>query len=210
MFGYGLGRKLRKITQKLSSDSLAFCEAVQKAEPLRPNSIKAGPSTTPHAQLAGVQKATSPVPLSNQIQAPAPPSNQVHVTVNSVTITENPDFFGREAELDTLFRLVVTGHQEPKPFAFLLHGRGGVGKSQVALKFTYQRRANFNAVFWVSADPTQEMETLRTFGNIGRRLKLFQDDEIRDTHVDIVLEWLQTTCKTVPSPGSPQVMCLHA
>ena len=79
----------------------------------------------------------------------------------------------------------------------MLHGFGGVGKSETALQFTYRYRLHFDAVFWVSADPAKETEILRTFGAIGRKLLLFDREEVDRAQVEIILNWLQTTGKSV-------------
>lgn len=126
---------------------------------------------------------------------PAATAKQVKFPVHSVNIVENPEFFGREAELDKLQQLLIDQHTDAKPAACSLYGNPGVGKTQIALKFVYKHRDKFDAVFWVSADPKYAIETLRTFGNIGRRLGLFTGETIEDNHVEIVLEWLQTAGK---------------
>jgi len=139
--------------------------------------------------------------MREELLRKSPPSHpgvmpkQIRAPVHSVNIVENPDFFGRETELDKLKTLLIDEHKEAKPTACSLHGNPGVGKTQIALKFVYQHRDKFDAVFWVSADPKYATEALRTFGNIGRRLGLFTGDTIEDNHVEIVLEWLQTAGK---------------
>jgi len=130
---------------------------------------------------------------ARQDRTPQPKNNShVQFPVESVFIAENSDFTGRRVELDKLHKILVTSHKEDKPLSCAIHGIGGIGKTETALKFLYEYKTDFDAVFWVSADPKQETETLRTFGNIGRRVGLFDTDVVLDPQIEIVLEWLQT------------------
>ncbi|KAK1750149.1 hypothetical protein QBC47DRAFT_310415, partial [Echria macrotheca] len=116
--------------------------------------------------------------------------------VRSVNIAENKSFVGRADELREMFKLLIEDHQEARPVSCVLHGIGGVGKTQTALKFLYQFDKEFDAIFWVSADPEKETETQRTFGNIGVQLKLFDDKEdITEAEINQVTQWFNTTDK---------------
>ena len=97
-----------------------------------------------------------------------------------------------------MHKLLRQSHIEDRPFSCAITGIGGVGKTETALKFTYKYRASFDAVFWVSADPEHETETLRTFRNIGRRLGLFDSDVLLDPQVEVVLDWLHNEGMTTP------------
>ena len=112
--------------------------------------------------------------------------------IHSVSMSENHDFIGRGNELHTLHKMLVKSHNNAEPVSCVIHGIGGVGKTQFALKFAYKYRSEFQAVFWVSADPERETEILRTFGAIGRRLRLFDSEEIDQAKVEIIVDWLQT------------------
>ena len=113
--------------------------------------------------------------------------------IHSVNMGENHDFMGREKELSSLHDTLVESHATATPVSCVIHGIGGVGKTQFALKFTYKYKSDFQAVFWISADPEKETEILRTFGAIGRRLRLFDSEVIDQTKVEIIVNWLETT-----------------
>ena len=113
--------------------------------------------------------------------------------IHSVNMGENHDFIGREKELSNLHDTLVESHSIAKPVSCVIHGIGGVGKTQFALKFTYKYRSDFQAVFWISADPEKETEILRTFGAIGRKLRLFDSEDIDQTKVETIVDWLETT-----------------
>ena len=113
--------------------------------------------------------------------------------IHSVNMGENHDFIGREKELGNLHDTLVRSHVTATPVSCVIHGIGGVGKTQFALKFLYKYRSDFRAVFWISADPEKETEILRTFGAIGRKLRLFDSEDIDQTKVEIIVDWLETT-----------------
>ena len=119
---------------------------------------------------------------------PNPPNFPIH----SVHMGENHDFVGRENELDTLYDTLVKLHTDAKPRSCVIHGIGGVGKSQFALKFIYKYKSAFQAVFWISADPEKGTEGLRTFGVIGRKLHLFDTEDMDQSKVEMIIDWLET------------------
>jgi tetratricopeptide (TPR) repeat protein len=63
----------------------------------------------------------------------------------------NPDFVGRKQLLESLRqRLLEPGATAVLPEA--LHGMGGVGKSQTVVEYIYQHAAEYNIVWWISAE----------------------------------------------------------
>ena len=60
----------------------------------------------------------------------------------------NPLFTGREAELgrlrDALCPLIPKDKQNTAANIYLLYGMGGAGKSEVALKFVYDHRPQYD------------------------------------------------------------------
>ena len=113
--------------------------------------------------------------------------------IHSVNMAENHDFIGREKELGSLHNTLVESHTTATPVSCVIHGIGGVGKTQFALKFTYKYKSDFQAVFWINADPEKKTEILRTFGAIGRKLRLFDSEDIDQAKVEIIVDWLETT-----------------
>jgi hypothetical protein len=188
LYSSSLRTDLKKIKEKLKRDVEEFDRAVDGAERARARKADDNIIEGQSEQMVALKKL---VKGSYPVDATNP--NQIHFPVHTVSMGENPDFSGREAELAKIHELVVKNHTENKPCSIVLHGFGGIGKTETALKFTYQYRDEFDGVFWVSADPEQETETLRTFGNIGRRLALFDSDGILDPQVEAVIEWLETT-----------------
>ncbi|KAK3354069.1 P-loop containing nucleoside triphosphate hydrolase protein, partial [Lasiosphaeria hispida] len=73
--------------------------------------------------------------------------------------TQNPRFCGRDTVLSSLHEF-LTGNSEPdcpsRPRGLLgsclVHGMGGVGKTQIAIEYTYRYRSSYDFIFWVSAE----------------------------------------------------------
>ncbi|MGN9911821.1 FxSxx-COOH system tetratricopeptide repeat protein [Phytohabitans sp. LJ34] len=67
----------------------------------------------------------------------------------------NPRFTGREAELRRI-RAYLHSHTEAdasrRPVPVLLHGLGGVGKTQVALEYAHRFKNAYDAVWWFGPD----------------------------------------------------------
>ncbi|KAL2869066.1 uncharacterized protein BJX67DRAFT_379545 [Aspergillus lucknowensis] len=61
------------------------------------------------------------------------------------------DFLGRDEELNKL-RQTMLESKSPIRRKVVLHGLGGIGKTQLALRFAREYRENFSAIFWITAD----------------------------------------------------------
>ncbi|KAL7276547.1 hypothetical protein RUND412_000470 [Rhizina undulata] len=70
---------------------------------------------------------------------------------------KNPNFCGREDILDTLQKTLhpspntVDGNVSGRKTA-ILHGMGGVGKSQIALEYAHRYSDRYTSIFWIDAD----------------------------------------------------------
>src|SRR4051812_42664038 len=73
----------------------------------------------------------------------------------NVPLNRNPHFTGRDRVLELLARALDGNEAEPRKQ--LLHGVGGVGKTQVALEYAYQHREEYDVVWWL---PAQEESAL--------------------------------------------------
>ena len=146
-----LPQNLKRMKATIEDDVASFEKAVDRAE--RKRSKKA----------------------DDQDQASRATTNSTSPTfpIHCVNIGESHDFCGRGNELNDLYQALMESHSDAAPVSCVIHGIGGVGKTQTALKFTYKYKSDFEAVFWVSADPEKKTEILRTFGAIGRRLRVF-------------------------------------
>lgn len=62
--------------------------------------------------------------------------------------TRNQNFVGREFEMSLLDKWFTDSKGNEEVGVVILHGLGGVGKTQVAQEYAYRRRTKFSSVFW--------------------------------------------------------------
>ena len=78
--------------------------------------------------------------------------------------------------------------------AIALFGLGGVGKSQVALKYVHSKAQEFDAIGWIHSQTTTAMA--QSFTDLAVRLKLHGAHPQHHTaNRALVLSWLQKTCR---------------
>jgi NB-ARC domain len=58
-------------------------------------------------------------------------------------------FVDRPAEMTELERVLLPQRQNQQQKIFVLHGLGGIGKTQLAVEFTRQHHKKFSSVFWL-------------------------------------------------------------
>jgi hypothetical protein len=107
----------------------------------------------------------------------------------------NPRFWGREDVLSQIqSSLEVEGKTTLRSFA--LHGMGGVGKTQIALRYANDSRTKYDAIFWLAAD---NLVTIgQSYREISKCLGLTNADMQTDDNAVMlgVKEWLaDTSCK---------------
>ena len=109
----------------------------------------------------------------------------------TVTLQKNSAFVGRKDELRELYDWLLINGDPSHPTSFALEGCCGIGKTQIALEFLYRYRYAYDAIFWVRTGSPSELRC--TYGAIGRKVKLFNTDQIDRARVEQVQNWLQTT-----------------
>src|SRR6266567_9139 len=109
----------------------------------------------------------------------------------SVPLPRNPFFTGREELLTALHQQLAAGQIVAVNQTLALHGLGGVGKTQVALEYTYRHVLDYQAVFWIEAE--QEEQILAGLLHIAEVLELRESAEADQQRiVAAVLQWLAT------------------
>jgi hypothetical protein len=108
----------------------------------------------------------------------------------TIPYPRNPVFTGREALLAHLATQLQAGQtmaltQPPQAIS----GLGGVGKTQLAVEYAYQHRADYQAVLWARAESTEALTS--SCVALAKELNLSQKDE-RDTTLIVaaVQRWL--------------------
>jgi len=84
-----------------------------------------------------------------------------------VPYKENVHFMGREKLLAILCTMLCETSSKQWDHRVALYGLGGVGKTQLALRYVYSHRAHYGRVYWISA--VSEATLLSGFYEIGER-----------------------------------------
>ena len=88
-----------------------------------------------------------------------------------------PDFIARDQEISNLEDTLL-----PKPIHVLgqkvvvLHGPGGIGKTQLAIEFARRSQKHFSSIFWFNGSSSRE-SVRQDFAQIARELPLDQIPE---------------------------------
>lgn len=104
-------------------------------------------------------------------------------------------FVGRQAELGLLWQFYKPTDSQRRKIA-VLHGLGGIGKTQLAVHFAREHQHDFTAVFWLSGKDRGTL--LQSFSSALSRLpgqshtKESIDDEELEQRARRVLQWLAT------------------
>jgi len=109
----------------------------------------------------------------------------------------NKFFFGREETLDTLHSLLTGEESRLESVSCVLHGMGGVGKTQTAIEYAYRYYMRyFQCVFWLPAEDPVALD--RAYGEIGKELGLFtRGCEVGQKEKEEIMGWLRSTGKLI-------------
>ncbi|KAJ6050923.1 protein kinase subdomain-containing protein [Penicillium canescens] len=115
----------------------------------------------------------------------------VPLDLTAVPVIEN--FFGRQDELDKLWQYLRPTSSQSRKVA-ILHGLGGIGKTQLAIRFARDHKNNFTAIFWLSGKDRGTL--LQSLSSIFPRLpgqsqntNTINDEEM-EQRARNVLQWL--------------------
>jgi hypothetical protein len=118
--------------------------------------------------------------------------------------SDNPSFHGRSEILDELDKALLPSKKITRQGVrgFALTGLGGIGKTQIAVKYVNSRKHHFNAVFWVGAD--EKLKLAEEYNKIAAKLQLIKDwkDADRVVSRSVVLEWLSEPNKAPEDPSA--------
>jgi ATP/maltotriose-dependent transcriptional regulator MalT len=79
----------------------------------------------------------------------APGFDEFAVELSRSTMPESAQFVAREQEVTEMHRLLYSHISRS---AVVLHGLGGIGKTQLAIEYARRYKARYTAIFWVSAN----------------------------------------------------------
>lgn len=75
------------------------------------------------------------------------PNFEVSLDLRTLPVIGN--FLGRQDELDDLWQYLNPTNTESRKVA-ILHGLGGMGKTQLAIQFARNHKDHFSAIFWIN------------------------------------------------------------
>ncbi len=108
------------------------------------------------------------LPQSHDSQAAEPRFPGMVPGISNVP-ARNADFTGRSATLD-LLRSKLVDDRMAVVLAQALYGLGGVGKTQIALEYAHRFRADYDLIWWIPAERTEEIT--RSLADLAGRLGL--------------------------------------
>jgi hypothetical protein len=114
---------------------------------------------------------------------------QARRTIDNLPFRPNPVFTGRGADMERFGKLLEKHSASEVTQIVVLHGLGGVGKTQLAVEYAWKRLGDYNAVFWVKADSPQALDTSLVALCEGLRL-LGTSERKQAVQVKTILDWL--------------------
>ena len=141
---------------------------------------------------------------------------KVNFPVSTVRMNRNYTFTGRDDDLRRVHEVLKTGvakeeavstaqsdskhsvKSETRPASCVLQGLAGIGKTQIALEYTYRYGSEYDAIFWLEAE--HDWTLASTYAQISDQLclcepKTSEDDGDKTQTLAFLKarEWLQST-----------------
>jgi hypothetical protein len=77
-------------------------------------------------------------------------ANKFHIPLDLSAVPVIEEFIGREEELNCLWDYLQPASSQRRKVA-VLHGLGGIGKTQLAIHFARKHKNEFTAIFWLNS-----------------------------------------------------------
>jgi tetratricopeptide (TPR) repeat protein len=100
----------------------------------------------------------------------------------------NPNFTGRDHLLETLHRELGTAADVAVTQARVIHGLGGVGKTELVLEFAHRYATDYEVVWWIHAE--LRARVVAALAALARRLDVSERAE-QDEMVDLLFDELR-------------------
>ena len=125
-------------------------------------------------------------------------TSDVTFPVKIVPSFRNFSFHGRKDLLGEIHDALDSEAKPPYtgPACFVLFGIGGMGKTSIALEYTYVYENDYDAIFWLRAESSVALG--ESYCAIARKLKLSVQSENKTHITEEVKEWLEGTSEWLP------------
>ncbi|CEJ57466.1 Putative Pfs, NB-ARC and TPR domain protein (JCVI) [Penicillium brasilianum] len=121
------------------------------------------------------------------------PVHQFDVPLDLTAVPVIANFVGRQGELDQLWQYLQPANSRSRKVA-IIHGLGGMGKTQLAIHFARDHQDDFTAIFWLSGKDRGTL--LQSLSSILPRLPgqsqtdAAMNDEELEQRARYLLKWL--------------------
>ncbi|KAK5215258.1 hypothetical protein LTR72_011670 [Exophiala xenobiotica] len=131
-----------------------------------------------------------------ELTALADDSDQFAVGFDVSAIPEAVQFVGREHEQAEMRRVL---HSHKSRSSVVLHGLGGIGKTQLAIEYIRRHKEKYTAIFWLNANDEESLKL--SFRNIAQRVLEDQRDRpstsaLANVDLDENLDQMVTAVRT--------------
>jgi hypothetical protein len=129
-------------------------------------------------------------------------SKNVNQVTHYLPLAECSHFYGRDDILRLIDEALFVSPSTRSLRSFALYGMGGVGKTQIALKYANASREKFDVILWISAE--NPVTIWQSFRRISKILDLIEPDTELNDHAIIVKvkDWLSAASKPMDTrPG---------
>lgn len=115
---------------------------------------------------------------------------QEQACIWNVPHNRNRNFTGRKSQLDKLRKTLISG--KPATLIQTLHGLGGVGKTQIAIEYTYRYRDDYDLVWWLNCEETVKLthDYIKLIERLNLPARVVDDPKVK---IEAVKRWLETT-----------------
>jgi hypothetical protein len=117
------------------------------------------------------------------------------VSCHHLPVAKNTRFFGRQTILQQIDNYLQPSSKNHGLSSLAIYGLGGVGKTQIALAYAYEKLFELDAVFWIPAET--ELGMKQAFTNIAIESLKLQNarPQAHQENLVLVMSWLQMTSK---------------
>ena len=189
--GVSIGKRLRRerLRLHLSQEGLAEALGVTARTVSRWEHDQAFPFAAHQKQLCRIFRI-EPVSLFGGSESAIDEPTEL-AAYSSIPHRRNPFFTGREQILQRLHAALASRQATAFTYSYALIGLGGLGKTQIALEYSYRYGHEYTAIFWVAAETEETL--FASFASIADFLNL--PEERTKNHcrvVPVVHNWLRT------------------